>query len=518
MTAADTGAGLRRARVMFWALESRQAGLPQTGQTNENGEYEIRDLKPGQYSLTAVRNGYVPQAYGQKATDVFGILTQGTLLTVRPGEILNEINFQLVRGGVVEGQVVDQNNEPLSRAMVQLSRYRTFQGKRNLVPAGASASTDDRGYFRLFDVAPGSYYLSATNRAFGMLDGGSFPPSYYPGVPTPQEASKIQVAAAGGVSGINLVLTEAASFTISGRAYGSDGKPASGSMIMSMRHPFEGAFDMMRGGSGTDSDGNFRLESVLPGKYRLTARTARGDGKAQSGSVVVEVGSEDVKGVSIILGSGAEVSGKIIVEGQAAQPLEPRQVRVSVMPDGGPGVFFGTGPPQTNDDFTFRVTDVSEGSARFNVNFPSSSLYLKSIRMEGRDVIDQVVEFRNNDRFHGVEIVLSSQGAQLNGTVRKEENNEPLRGATVVLFATDPERLGKTRFIKTTQTDQQGAFVLKGVVPAEYVVCALVNHEPGAETDAAYLKEVEKLGKRVELAAGASKTENLVAAPAPRWE
>ncbi len=519
VTAADTATGLRRARVMLRALESRQAGIPQTAQTNENGEYEIRELKPGQYSLTAMRNGYVPQAYGQKSTDSLGMMTPGTLLTIRPGEVLSQVNFQLVRGGVVEGQVVDQYNEPLSRVMVQLSRYRTLQGKRSLIPAGGGTSTDDRGYFRLFDVTPGNYYLSATNRGFGFPDGGgAFPPTYYPGVLTPQEASKIQVTAAGEVSGISLVMTEAASFTISGKVYGSDGKPASGAMIMSARHPSEGAFDMMRGGSGTDADGNFRLESLLPGKYRLTARTGRGDGKGQSGSAVVDVGSEDVKGVSIVVGSGAEVAGKIVVEGQAAQPLEPRQVHIWLMPEAGSGVFFGTGPQQTNDDFTFRLTDVSEGPSRFNVSLPGGGFYLKSIRLEGRDVTDQVVEFRNNERFQGVEVIISAQGAQLNGTVRKEENNELVKGATVVLFAADPQRLGKTRFIKITQTDQQGSFVLKGVVPAEYVVCALINHEAGAETDAAFLQAVEKLGKRVELRAGASKTEDLTAAIAPKWE
>ncbi|HEU0006919.1 MAG TPA: hypothetical protein VFS12_13100, partial [Terriglobia bacterium] len=68
------------------------------------------------------------------------------------------------------------------------------------------------------------------------------------------------------------------------------------------------------------------------------------------------------------------------------------------------------------------------------------------------------------------------------------------------------------------QTDQQGSFVARGLVPGEYVVCALTNHESGAESDLSYLKEIEKLGKRVELAAGAAKTEELVAAAGPSTE
>ena len=155
---------------------------------------------------------------------------------------------------------------------------------------------------------------------------------------------------------------------------------------------------------------------------------------------------------------------------------------------------------------------------RFNVNLPTGNFYLKSIRMEGRDVTDQAVDFKNNDRYHGVEVVISSQGGQLSGVVRKEEGGEVLRGSTVVLFPADPERQGKSRFTKTVQTDQQGSFVAKGLVPGEYVVCALQNHEAGAETDVSYLKEIEKLGKRVELTAGAAKTEDLVAAAGPATE
>ena len=108
----------------------------------------------------------------------------------------------------------------------------------------------------------------------------------------------------------------------------------------------------MFGGSGVDADGSFKLSNMLPGKYRLTTSTTR-DGKQESGSVIVEVGSEDLQNVFIVLGNGAEVSGKIVVEGQSTQPLEPRQIRVMLVPDAGPmmGGFFGGGPnaPETGD-------------------------------------------------------------------------------------------------------------------------------------------------------------------------
>jgi hypothetical protein len=69
VVAADTGAGLRRARVMLRGSESRPGMNPQTSQTNENGDYEIKEVKPGRYTLVVMRNGYVSQTYGQKSAD-----------------------------------------------------------------------------------------------------------------------------------------------------------------------------------------------------------------------------------------------------------------------------------------------------------------------------------------------------------------------------------------------------------------------------------------------------------------
>jgi hypothetical protein len=93
VTAADTGAGLRRARVMLRASESRPSMNPQTSQTNENGEYEIKDVKPGRYTLMVMRNGYVSQTYGQKSADPMS-RTQGTQLTIRAGETLSRSTFR----------------------------------------------------------------------------------------------------------------------------------------------------------------------------------------------------------------------------------------------------------------------------------------------------------------------------------------------------------------------------------------------------------------------------------------
>ncbi|MDE2963137.1 MAG: carboxypeptidase-like regulatory domain-containing protein, partial [Acidobacteriota bacterium] len=152
---------LARATVTLYSADGRGNERPRTVRSDSRGEYELRNLQAGKYFLRATRNGYLRQVYGRKTSSGSGRRQQGTPLSLASGQVLDSIDFKMVRGGVVEGTVVDQHNEPRSRVAVRLSSYESSRGERKLFPVGR-AETDDRGRFRLFDIPPGSYYLSAT--------------------------------------------------------------------------------------------------------------------------------------------------------------------------------------------------------------------------------------------------------------------------------------------------------------------------------------------------------------------
>jgi hypothetical protein len=180
---------------------------------------------------------------------------------------------------------------------------------------------------------------------------------------------------------------------------------------------------------------------------------------------------------------------------------------------------FGGGSAEAKEDFTFRETNIAEGLYRFQITLPPGNFYVKSIRVEGQEEVDQALEVKGNERISGVEVVISSGGAQLEGLVRQEENGEALPGATVVLFSTNPEQRGSnSRFTKSAQADQEGRFSIKGIVPGEYAVCALSRHEPGTEENASFLKELETSAKQVKLSANQTHTESLVAVVPPAAE
>ena len=85
--------------------------------TDGQGRFRINDLEPGTYRLTAQRNGFARQEYGQRAPG-----RPGTTLKVAAGETIRDLVFRLVPGGAVGGRISDQTGAPLPAMTVQLLR------------------------------------------------------------------------------------------------------------------------------------------------------------------------------------------------------------------------------------------------------------------------------------------------------------------------------------------------------------------------------------------------------------
>ena len=524
--AADGESPLAKATVSLRKSGSRRGAGERTARSDDRGRYEFRDLDAGKYLLSVTRNGFLPQNYGQKRVQAFRGQRGGTPLTLGDGQVLGGIDFNLIRGGVVEGRVADQDYEPLSRVIVTLSGYQTVQGERVLTPV-SRAQTDDRGQFRLFDIPPGSYFLSATQGGgfpfFGRggrggrrrQRGQTFPPTYYPGVASPEQATRIEVSAGAETGGFHLTLFEAYTYSVSGRVLASDGSPAQSVRVFSVKRSGAGQ-DSLGGGATTDLQGTFRVDGLLPGRYRLIAGRRRGQ-EPQIASAPVEVVDQDIRGLMLALGSGASITGRVVSENREST-LNWRRVSVVIRPaeGGGRGFGFGGGGRPIEEDFSFRISNLPGGLYRLSVSLPPGNHYVESIRAQGQEIIDRLIEMNDRDHLSGVEVRISPNGSRISGLVRSEEDGKAVDGATVLVFAADPQQRGSfSRFTRTTQTDQTGRYSLEGLPPAEYLVCALVEHESGRESEPEYLNGLEGDSTTIDISAGEMSSKTLVALPAP---
>src|SRR5207237_3039911 len=158
--AADNGRPVKRARVFVTAAE-----LPggRGVLTDDQGVFDLTELPAGRYTLTVSKSGFVSLSYGQRRP-----LQAGTPLQLGDGQQLKGIPFQLPRGSVIGGRVLDEDGEAMPGVMVRVMRYQYLQGARRLTPAGGG-QTDDKGQYRVWGLMPGDYYVIAVARgaAFG---------------------------------------------------------------------------------------------------------------------------------------------------------------------------------------------------------------------------------------------------------------------------------------------------------------------------------------------------------------
>jgi Carboxypeptidase regulatory-like domain len=517
VVAVDNGQGMGKVILSLIPAERGEQGRPLTVRTTPDGSYDFKQVPPGRYRLFASRNGYARQGYGQKPGSE-NDLASATPLDVRSGETLDNVNLSLLRGGAIEGRVLDQDGEPVARIQAALIRARYVQGRRVLQPAG-SDQTDDRGQFRIYDIPPGTYYLMATPRVFGMTDENRavYPPIYFPGVLDPQEAGKVKIVPGGELRGYDLTLFETTGYQITGKVTSPDGQPPRRVFVTAHKVPSSG-LTRPASAQGTGAQGDFTLQGLIPGTYRLVAQERRED-RFLTGSTVVEIGNQDVAGVVLPLGNGAELQGRVLFEGQN-QHAALTSLRISAISLGdaaGTG-FRARGPAGTNlkEDGTFLLKDLVEGPAKIVLSQPPGGAYVKSIRAQGKDVTDIPLDLHSGDRIQGVEIVIAANGAQLNGSAKEGTNGPPVSGASILLYPTDAQLIGpNSRYIRAAKSGQQGEFSLLGLVPGEYKLCAVLDHESGAEFDPEYLQSLDRVSKTVVLNAGQAASETLEAVASP---
>ncbi len=172
---------LRRTRV---TISGSELELSRTTITTDEGRFTFDSLPAGRYTVSASKDGYASLAFGAVRPG-----RPGGLVTVAAGEV-RQIRMQLPRGAVITGMLRDPQGDPAPGipVVVLSRRFAPASGEQRLVPVpGINVSTDDRGIYRVFGLAAGSYLVTALPR---------FPFTGFPGEVTAASRDEIQRAMA----------------------------------------------------------------------------------------------------------------------------------------------------------------------------------------------------------------------------------------------------------------------------------------------------------------------------------
>ena len=123
--------------------------------TDPKGRYLFLNLPAGSFTLTASKNGYSAGAFGKDAES--GITSRP--IALEAGQHFPNATIYMARPSSISGIVTDERGEPMVNVFVRALRVVMMAGA-DRVASGRVVSTDDRGAYRLNDLAPGRYIVS----------------------------------------------------------------------------------------------------------------------------------------------------------------------------------------------------------------------------------------------------------------------------------------------------------------------------------------------------------------------
>jgi hypothetical protein len=339
VTAAENGRPLRNARVsLIGAAGSASAPpvdavgrglgaanvipLSRATITDSLGQFTFQQLPAGEFNLSVTRSQYLTTNYGQKKAG-----RPGSRIVLADGQQLR-LTVPMQRGGVITGAVTSDDGEPASNAQVRALRYMYVNGFKRLQQSGF-ASTDDRGVYRLFNLQPGDYVISATpntsdlnmserllsdsiateqaiaeavrtsagaSRSGGEVLYGTvspatagqpavvvippapttrstppgYLPTYFPSVPSPASATTITINPGDERAGVDVQLQLLQATLVQGTI----SNPVPNTRVQVTLIADDPLSDSsMRGASITRPDGHFELANIAPGAYTVFAQT-----------------------------------------------------------------------------------------------------------------------------------------------------------------------------------------------------------------------------------------------------
>jgi hypothetical protein len=324
------GVGIQVLRVSY-ASGMRQL-IPVAGtSSNDRGEYRCYDLPAGRYFVLAtpkgsplshpmeagalvpeIQDAYVPLYYPGVIE-----LESASAVPVPEGGDIQQIDFRLqsIRATTLRGRV--SGPVKFDSTQVQVVLAHNDHGFASYIDRATAAVDPTTGKFEIRRVAPGSYFLVASQLVKGEAFSARVPVEMTAGVP-PEE---LPIHMASAVEAHGTVLMD-------------DGSPLPVNLVVRLL-PAEGLLPGPPPASAVNSDGSIRLAGVLPGTWILSVEhlpegvwiknVSFGDIRSAGGQLNVPAAARGPLRV-VLAANGGQVSGIVGDEGQ------PRQATVVLVP------------------------------------------------------------------------------------------------------------------------------------------------------------------------------------------
>ena len=543
VTYADTGRPLRNARVMLLANDNGPGTT--IGITDFRGEFMMRHVPAGRFALIVDSPGILkPQDFGRVQSQLiarFRLSDKRDLFTevVVNGSDSVNVKLQALRGGVITGRVVTEDDQPSADANLKILRSENGKWAPVSTDIGDLPSdvkglkTDAKGVYRIAGLPAGDY-LVCVHEAYIATDGkpieeggymnAQLMVAYYPSATNIKDAQAITVVEGSESTGIDIRLPERAAYTMSGKVLAPDNAPAAYAQVMISR--IDGAGDVdesIETRTTSEEDGSWRLMGVPAGEYLLTISGSVRVITREGGTYIsvlpkkikVRVENGDVIVPDVRLRYGATVGGKVTVDGKIPKRgfgLFPGLVTADDENVGARAAFnpldpgrhrYPTGDEYVREDGSFQMLAVAPGKYWFELPWRAEEgMYLKAVTRKGVDLMQSPLTVTAETVIDDVVVAIATDVATIEGELAlppgqpEATQKRAARDVIVVLApATEATRRNTGGKLLLVQADGQGRFSF-ACAPGEYFVTAFtsaqVKNLPGPLTDEYFQKDTQK--------------------------
>ncbi|MCI0663230.1 MAG: carboxypeptidase-like regulatory domain-containing protein, partial [Acidobacteria bacterium] len=356
-------------------------------------------------------------------------------ITLDEGEARQNLDFSLVRGGVISGRVTDAEGKPMIARSVRVLRF--YEVGRQYVDQwlqnGVMVETDDRGIYRIYGLFTGRYLISAGGfdeiTRFGT-PAIKYPRTYHPDATEEKLAKAIEIKEGDEVTDADIRLASPVkTYEASGRVIDAEtGKPLQLASLQCNAISEDNNRPIMFSTSAqTDSLGNFRVVGLPSSRYVISLNISPLDNYSSEESYF-EINDDNVSGLEVKAIRAASISGSVVLEGGSnlSDSIDPQRdalgASISPMEAGGNSnparsSNIGLFAPIKNDG-TFQLTGLPPGSVgfRFWGRGPNSPR-IRRVERDGVEVKSRI-EIRPGEKITNVRIVLVLANSTIVGQVK----------------------------------------------------------------------------------------------------
>jgi Carboxypeptidase regulatory-like domain len=466
-------------------------GASQTSTTDSEGSFEFNGLDPVAYLISASFPGYV---LAPRDPDV------NPIGYYRVGD---SVRIQMIKGGVITGTVTMSTGEPVVAVPVRAYMIRDSKGQpaRYGTPF-QDKSTDDRGVYRFYGLAPGTYLVAAGGISYSYVVNayGTDVPTYAPSS-TRDTAAEIFVHSGEEIADVDIRYRGESGHAVGGVVTSKLTTDQPQGFSITLVSTFNGTSQPSYSSFQPPGARGFSIYGVAPGDYTAIAQSylpATGEAIV-SEPLRIRVRGADVTGLELTTAPLGSISGHIsLMDSNSTECKDKRQPlfgETLVAPwhnekntaKDQPQFVWGLGGPVLPDkqgDFTLR--NLAPGQYRFSVRPMAKYWYLKSISWQSSaaapakaiqenrpaDAARNWTTLKAGERLSGLTITLAEGAASLQGQIEVAEGRTLPPRMFVYLVPAEREKSNDVLRFFASIVSADGTFEMTHLSPGRYRIVA----------------------------------------------